>query len=141
MGTGANITYYGNGKGRWLKRVWRCQCPKKVFFYGRCQGVRGHNGVHWRYAASGDFEWADNDQDPKQNDDKGCAGSIPPGNEGYPSPTKMQKRYYMSHNNDAEVTDPAVIEKLENGEPPEPDASIDRPLTKEEVAEFELDGI
>ena len=139
MGSGANITYYGNGKGRWLKRVCRRQCPKKVFFYGRCQGVRGHKGVHWRYSASGDFEWDDNERDPKQDDDHGCAGSIPPGDESYPSPMRMQKRYYMRHYLDAEVTDKAVIAMLENGETPEPDASIDRPLSKEEAAELDLD--
>jgi len=137
MKNGANIAYYSNGKGFWLRREWKGQCPSKVFFYGRCQGVKGHKGVHWCYSHSGSFEWADNDEDRKHD---GCAGSTPPGHKTYVSPVKMQKHYYMSHYADTEVTDKAVIAMLENDKTPERNASIDKPVghpskaTKQRVA-------
>ena len=43
------VTYYTDGKGRWLKRVWAAQCPETILFLDRCQGVAGHKGDHWCY--------------------------------------------------------------------------------------------
>jgi hypothetical protein len=120
------VAYYTNGEGFWLKREWKQQCPCKVFISGRCQGVKGHRGVHWCYSASGDFDWDDNVEDPKHG---GCAGSTPPGHESYVSPVKMQKRYYMSHFTDKEVIDKDIIAMLEKGKTPERGASIDRPVS------------
>jgi hypothetical protein len=91
----------------------------------RCQGVKGHEGVHWRYAPSGDFEWHYNMDDPKHD---GCAGSTPPGHKSYVSPVKMQKHYFMSHYTDTEVTDKGIIAMLEKDKTPEQGASIDRPV-------------
>jgi hypothetical protein len=88
MKRGSNVCYYGNGKGQWLRREWKAQCSAKVFYYGRCQGVKGHKGVHWCYSLSGDFCWDDNDADPKHD---GCCGTPPPGHKEYSSPAKMQK--------------------------------------------------
>lgn len=124
MKNGFNVCYYSNGKGYWLRREWMPQCSAKVFLYGRCQGVKGHKGVHWRFAASGDFEWADNREDPIHG---GC-GSTPPDCEEYPSPLEMQKHYHLNHYADAEVTDKAIIARLENDKPPERGAAIDRPV-------------
>lgn len=135
MKRGSNVVYYGNSKGRWLRREWKRQCSAKVFFYGRCQGVKGHEGVHWRYSPSGDFQWDDNDRDPKHD---GCCGSAPAGHKSYVSPAKMRNKYYMSHFVDAEVTDPKIIAKLEAGKPPEPDATIDRPLSPDEIKKLKL---
>jgi len=121
-----NVAYYTDGKGYWLRREWKQQCPAKVFFYGRCQGVKGHPGVHWSYSASGNFEWAANGQARKNPD--AVAGSTPPGHKEYVSPAKMQKHYYLSHYKDEEVTDKTIIAMLEKDKPPERNASIDRPV-------------
>ncbi len=126
MARGDNVWYYTDGKGYWLRREWKRQCSEKVFFYGRCQGVKGHKGVHWRFGPSGDFEWSDNDNDPQEG---GGAGSTPPDHDDYVSPLKMQKHNHTSHYTDAEVTDKAIIALLEKGKPPEPDAAINRPVT------------
>ena len=125
-----DVCYYTNGKGSWLRREWKPQCPAKVFIYGRCQGVKGHRGVHWCYSPSGDFQWDDNDDDPKHD---GCAGSTPPGHKSYAPPLKMEKYYYMSHYTDAEVTDKTVIALLEKEKTPERDASINKPVTDKAI--------
>jgi hypothetical protein len=125
MINGANICYYTDGNGFWLRRAWKPQCSTRVFIYGRCQGVRGHRGAHWCYSPSGSFDWQDNDDDPKHD---GCAGSTPPGHKTYVSPLKMQKHYFVSHYSDTEVTDKATIAMLEKGKTPERGASIDRPV-------------
>lgn len=125
MRYGSRVAYYGDGRGRWIRRQWKAQCPSKVFFYGRCQGVKGHRGVHWCYSSSGNFQWSDNDEDPKHD---GCAGSTPPGHKSYVSPNRMQKDYYLSHFTDTEVKDKTVIAMLERDKTPEHGASINRPI-------------
>jgi hypothetical protein len=127
MKKGANVCYYADGHGRWMRREWKSQCSSKVFIYGRCQGVKGHKGVHWCYSPSGSFTWDDNDADPQHD---GCAGSTPPGHKDYVSPAKMQKHYFMSHYSDTDVTDSAIIAMLEKDKTPEPDASINRPVKR-----------
>jgi hypothetical protein len=127
MRKGAHVAYYTDGRGYWLRREWKAQCTARVFFYGRCQGVKGHKGVHWCYSASGSFQWSDNDADPKHD---GAAGSTPPGHKHYVSPVKMQKHYFMSHYRDAQVTNKAVMAMLERDKTPEPGASIDRPVVR-----------
>jgi hypothetical protein len=122
---GANICYYTDGKGHWLRREWKPQCSFKSILFGRCQGVRGHKGVHWCYSPCGSFRWADNVDDPKYN---GYRGSTPPGHKDYVVPTKMQKHYFVSHFTDTEVTDKDIIAMLEKDKPPERGASIDRPV-------------
>jgi hypothetical protein len=124
MARGNNICYYTNGKGYWLRREWKLQCRADVFFSGRCQGVKGHKGVHWRYSPSGDFEWSANET--KIQD--ACAGSTPPDNDEYVQPITMQEHYHVSHYGDWEVTDKAVIAMLERGKTPEGGAAIDRPV-------------
>ena len=131
----ADVCYYTNGKGYWLRREWKPQCSSKVFIYGRCQGTKGHRGVHWRYSPSGDFLWDDNADDPKHN---GCAGSTPPSHESYVSPLKREKHYFLSHYTDTQVTDKATIALLEKGKTPERDASINRPVTRAEIRQLGL---
>ena len=125
MKNGSNVVYYTDGKGSWIRREWQPQCSAKVFFYGRCQGVRGHRGVHWCYSPSGSFQWADNADDPKHD---GCAGSTPPGHKDYVSPAKMQKYYFISHYTDTKPTDQAVLAMLDKNKTPERGATIDRPF-------------
>lgn len=128
-----HVLYSTNGKGRWWRREWKPQCPEEVFMGGRCQGVAGHKDVHWSFAPDGSFRYDDNDDDPRHD---GCSGSIPPDHKDYRSPLEMQKHYHISHYTDSEVTDKGVIAMLEKGKPPEPEASITRPLTKEEADKF-----
>ena len=128
--------YYTNGKGYWLRREWKPQCPAKVFFYGRCQGVKGHKGVHWCYSPSGSFQWDREKDDPQYED--AAAGSTPPGHKKYVSPLKMQKHYYVSHYDDSEVTDKAIIAMLDKNKTPEPGASINRPVTKAELKKLKI---
>jgi hypothetical protein len=125
MKKGANVTYYSDGKGFWLRREWKRQCSSKVFLAGRCQGVKGHKDVHWCYSPSGSFDWDDNAEDPKHG---ACAGSTPPGHKDYVSPVKMQKHYFVSHYTDAHVTDKTIIAMLEKDKTPEADAAINRPV-------------
>jgi hypothetical protein len=86
MRNGAHVCYYTNGKGYWLRREWKLQCRAEVLIYGRCQGVNGHEGVHWRYSPSGDFEWEANEV----RSEDGCAGITPPDNDEYVPPIDMQ---------------------------------------------------
>lgn len=124
MRNGANIVYYAIGQG-WIRREWKPQCSSRVFLSGRCQGVKGHKGVHWCYSPSGSFHWDDNLDDPTRD---GCAGSTPPGHKTYVAPLRMQKHYYLSHYTDTTVTGDAIIAMLEKGKTPERGAAIDRPV-------------
>jgi hypothetical protein len=129
MPSGDMITYYEIRPGRWIRREWKRQCSARVFIYGRCQGVKGHTGMHWRYSPSGDFDWANNKDDPASNfQGDGVAGSTPPGDDEYVHPEKMQEHYHASHYTDTEVTDKAIIAMLEKGKPPERGAAMDRPV-------------
>lgn len=114
------ITYYNVAKRKWVKRVWAEQCGVRVLI-SKCQGVKDHDGDHWCYAPSGSLD--------KTNSDGG-ASMIPPGHADYISPIEMDKLYFIRHHSDVDVTDPVIIEKLENGETPEWDASLDRPVNK-----------
>jgi hypothetical protein len=137
MKSGDRITYYEMGPGRWLRRVWNPQCTARVFIYGRCQGVKGHKGLHWRYSPSGSYDWANNENDPASNSsDDGVAGSTPPGHEEYVHPETMQDHYYVSHHTDAVVTDKAIIAMLEKGKTPEKGAALDRPVKDKAVLKF-----
>ena len=120
-----SICYYTDGKGYWLRREWKRQCPEEVFLTGKCQGVEGHKGVHWCFSPDGSFHWEDNDADPKHD---GACGSIPPGHKKYRSPAQMAKQLFMNHYTDTNVTDPSIIARLEQDDPPEPWASINRPV-------------
>lgn len=128
-----HILYSTDGRGNWWRREWKQQCDEEVFMAGRCQGVKGHTGVHWSYRPCGSFAWDDNDEAPEHD---GCSGSTPPDHKEYKTPLEMQKHYYMSHYEDSVVSDPTVIVMLEKGETPEKGASLTRPLTKEEAEEF-----
>ena len=125
MKSGSRVCCYTNGKGRWLRREWKPQCSEKVFIYGRCQGTRGHKGVHWCYGPCGSFQWSDNEDDRKHD---GCAGSTPPGHRSYVQPAKMQKHYYLNFYTDNEVLDKKIVAMLEKDKTPERGAGINRPV-------------
>lgn len=119
-----NVHFSTNGEGRWWKTEYVRQCTEGVFLQGRCQGVEGHKGVHWRYDASGSFHYDDNESDSSE---EGCSGVIPPDHKSYRTPLEMSENYFMSHRTHDEVTDLAEIERLENNETQE-GVSITRPV-------------
>jgi len=123
-----NILYSTDGKGHWIRREWKNQCPHKVFMSGRCQGVEGHEGDHWNYGPDGSYYWEIQDRDDIDDNDS-VAGSCPPEHKTYTSPKKMAKHYYMAHYEDTEVIDPKVIARLEAGKTPEKGATITRPVS------------
>lgn len=125
----SNTLYSTDGEGYWSKREWAEQCPEEVFMSGKCQGVKGHKGVHWCYGEDGSFKWDDNDDDPTE---KGAAGSIPPDHKTYRHPIDMQPLYWLSNYTDTEITDPELIAKLENDETEE-GASITRPVDMDKL--------
>lgn len=134
-----NIHYATNGKGRWWKTEYKRQCPEGVFLSGRCQGVEGHKGVHWRYDPSGSFRYDDNDEDPSEG---GCSGTIPPEHASYRSPKEMAKHFHREHRIETEVTDPDEIARLEADQLAEGE-SVSRPvdmskLCPEQAAELKL---
>jgi len=123
-----SVLFSTDGKGNWWRREWVEQCDQDVFFYGRCQGVKGHKGVHWCYQPCGSLAWDDNENDPTE---KGAAGSIPPGHKSYTTPEKMVKKYWLEHYTDTKVTDPKEIARLE-ADKMKPGESITRPVNLEE---------
>lgn len=124
---GARVTYTTDGKGKWWKRVSAKRCTEEVFMHDQCQGVHGHDGVHWCYNASGSFCWDDNEYDPKEG---GCSGTTPPDHEKYVSPVEMVKHHYSSHGGEyVEVVDPELIAKLEKDELLGENVGVIRPVT------------
>jgi hypothetical protein len=127
-----NITYSGDGEGHWVRREWVEQCPEKIFMADRCQGVKGHKGIHWCYTPDGSLAWDDNDDDPQEN---GCSGTTPPDHENWISPRDKVEEHWLTHYSDTEITDPAIIERLENHDPPEgaENASVSMPVDWEKM--------
>ena len=119
-----NILYSTDGKGNWWKREWVEQCSEDVFIRrGQCQGVKGHEGVHWRFGSAGWFEW---------DEPEGCSGTTPPDHKSYVSPLEMEKKHWLSNYSDTEITDTEKITQLERGECEE-EASIDRPVNMDDL--------
>ena len=119
--------YFTDGKGNWWKREWGKQCQHKVFIHGQCQGVKGHQGVHWLYSKAGWFDWERNKKDLKCKDVFGACGSIPPGHKRYMTPEKMIDKHCFSHFITTKVINARKISQLEKGTC-EDGASIDRPV-------------
>jgi len=131
-----NVLYSTDGNGYWIRREWSDQCDESIFMASRCQGVKGHKGEHWCYQPNGNYAWDDNENDPKHG---GCSGSTPPDHKHYIAPIDKQDDLWLASFKDTEVTDPEIIARLENNDPPEgEDASIDRPVTDpQELAKLE----
>ena len=118
------VLYQADGDGNWWRTEFAEQCGERVFILGECQGAKGHEDQCWTYTPCGSFHY--------NSEDGGC-GSIPPGHKDYVSPVETTDRYYMSIKTTEEVTDPGIIQRLEDDDPPEgDDASITRPLAKDD---------
>lgn len=129
-----HVMYSGDGKGNYWRTEWQEQCPEKVYFTGKCQGVKGHKGVHWCYGLDGSFQWDDNDDDPKED---GACGTTPPDHKEYRSPMAMAKQHYLRFKKTIKVTDKAIIAKLEKDKTPEKGASLNKPVDwSKETPEF-----
>ena len=107
-----HVSFSTDGRGKWWKTTYPRQCPEDVFTAGRCQGVEGHKGCHWRYGPSGELHYDDNDLDPSCG---GSSGWIPPGHKEYKHPEEMQKLRYSEFRTTEEVTDPEELARLEQG--------------------------
>ena len=120
-----------------MKRVWSEQCDHNMIG-APCQGVAGHSGDHWAYRRNGSYCYSVNrndlDEPLKPHDIAG--GSTPPGHKGYIHPEEKCNEYYLAFHEDSDVTDPELIEKLENDEFIGENVSIDRPVSKEEAKEI-----
>lgn len=125
----SHVMFSTDGKGNWKKIEWKSQCSEIVFMGGQCQGFEGHLGVHWNFGLSGSFHYDDNENDPTE---EGGSGSTPPDHASYKTPLEMANHYYMSHSVCMDVTDPAEIARLENGDTTE-NESIVRPASIEEL--------
>ncbi|WP_235935362.1 class I SAM-dependent methyltransferase [Candidatus Laterigemmans baculatus] len=128
--TQPHVTYYTDGEGRWLKRVWADQCRETILFRDRCQGVAGHSGDHWCFQLDGSYHYKPHEDDPKRKE-VGC-GTIPPGHTGYRTPLEMSRYRHLEFYEDLEVTDAAELERLQRGEFAA-NESIDAPCTEEQI--------
>lgn len=128
-----DVTFYGNGKSHWVKRVRKPQCKHKIFLAGECQGTEGHDGHHWCYRPDGSYFWDMTEEQRKnnKNDDAVC-GSIPPDHKNYISPVDKTKDYHLKFYEDTVVTDPQEIARLDAGKIGQGEG-IDRPCTAEEI--------
>ncbi len=133
-----HIMYTTDGKGNWWRVEWAKQCSEEIILYGRCQGVEGHKGDHWCYSPGGDYNHSHNYAEGKLESHEIAGGSCPPGHKSYTNPEKMQKYFYMSSHQKTKVTDKKVIARLENDDPPEKHASLNRPVPEEKVVELGL---
>lgn len=120
----SHVMYYTNGQGYWVRTEFAEQCGESVYIIAECQGVKGHTGQCWAYGPSGSYQY--------NSEDGGC-GSTPPGHDRYISPIDMADHYYLANKTTEVVTDPVLIERLENDDPPEGnDAGITRPLSEDD---------
>lgn len=118
------VLYGTDGEGGWWRTEFAEQCGERVYILGECQGAKGHEGQCWAYGPSGDFLY--------NCEDGGC-GSTPPGHKSYVAPTEMAELYYLALHETTEVTDPELIERLENDDPPEGSrAGITRPVLEDD---------
>ncbi|GAB5517551.1 class I SAM-dependent methyltransferase [Rhodopirellula baltica] len=128
-----HVTFYTDGRGKWLKRVWAVQCSQSILIGDRCQGVAGHDGDHWCFKSDGSYFYKPHESDPRSKE-IGCA-SVPPGNLGYRTPLEMSRHRYVNFYEDTEVTDQAEIERLEQGDVGG-NESVDAPATEEQIEEL-----
>ena len=128
-----SVRYITDGKGHWWRTETQPQCLEKDIFDLRCQGVWGHQGVHWAYRPDGSYAYWLNESDPDSIDKDIGAGWVPPDQKSYIHPKDKREEYYINFHSTKEVVDAALIQRLENEDAPEEDASIDRPLSSEEI--------
>jgi len=132
-----DITYYGDGEGNWVMRVWAEQCPEPIMFSGKCQGVKGHEGDHWCYSEDGSYNY---DVQGELEPHEIAGGITPPGHDSWISPVEMADKQYRCFHEDTEVTDPELIARLNRGEI-EDGESLSQPISYENLTDIELDAL
>ena len=110
--------YYKNEEGEWYETMEGIQCPQKIglFLDLPCQGIVDHKEPHWAYGPSGMLE---------QKYQKGCenyrqniaSSSTPDGHDHYIRPKDMHDKHYISYYSRRHIADPALIKRLEDGDP------------------------
>lgn len=135
-----SISYFTDGNGSWTKVIGGKQCSCESLLYGECQGVSGHMGCHWNYQPDGSYAYWKNDTDPSAIGENIACGSTPPENDSYVQPSSKAKENYRKFYITEAVEDKNLIEKLEQGIPPEKNASIDRPCTVDEIEDLKQMG-
>lgn len=128
-----HVTFYTDGEGRWLKRVWAVQCSETILFRDRCQGVTGHLGDHWCFQPDGSYHYKPHETDPKRIE-VGC-GTNPPGSSDYRTPLEMSRYRHVANYKDSEVTEPSEIARLQRGEFAQHE-SANLPCTEEQLEEL-----
>lgn len=137
-----SVFYATDGRGRWWRTETQAQCSDKDILCDLpCQGVFGHKGPHWAYKPNGSYAYWLNESDPDSIEADVGAGWTPPDHKSYIHPKDKSVECYTNFRSTEEVCDRGIIEKLENNDPPEEDAGIDRPLSAEEVERLKEDGI
>lgn len=132
-----HVTFYTDGKGHWLKRVWAVQCPETILFRDQCQGVAGHVGDHWCFRPDGAYHYKPHEADPIRKEV--TCGTIPPGFSGYRTPLEMSRYQYAAHYEDSEVTEPSEIARLQRGDFAS-NESVNQPCTEEQIEELRYLG-
>jgi tRNA (cmo5U34)-methyltransferase len=128
-----HVTFYTDGEGHWLKRVWAAQCPETILFREQCQGVAGHSGDHWCFRPDGSYHYKPHETDSKRKEV--ACGMIPPGSRGYRTPLEMSRYRYSAHYEDSDVSEPSEIARLERGDFA-PNESANLPCTEEQIEEL-----
>jgi hypothetical protein len=136
-----SVSYIADGAGKWWKTVGEPQCVEDGIIAGRCQGVNGHKGCHWAYEPDGSYAYWINESDPDSIEEGVGAAIVPPDSDSYIHPIEKQKEKYTNFRATTEVVDKDVIQRLEKDDPPEEQASIDKPLSSEEYEELVEKGI
>ena len=137
----SSIIYRTDGKGNWWRTETQPQCSAEDLFGPQCQGVLGHLGVHWAYKPNGSYAYWLNESDPGSIEKDIGGGWIPPDNESYIHPKDKKEEYYMHFHSTEKIEDAALIRMLESENAPEKNATIDRPLSHEEVKRLKSNGI
>lgn len=129
----ARVMYSGDGRGRWVKREWAPQCPHNVSCGDRCQGVKGHAGVHWCFNPSGWFVWDVNRAESgKLKPHDIASGQTPPNHKTYRTPAEMLQHCHGGHYSETKVTDAELAARLDSGWTPT-DASVTQPVLIDRV--------
>ncbi len=134
------VGYTTDGEGRWWRTERQPQCSVEDIFGLNCQGVWGHRGVHWAYKPEGSYAYWKNESDPTSIGENVGAGWTPPDHESYVNPKDKRTEYFGQFHSTIEITDPKLIQRLENDDTPEEDAFVDKPLSPEEIKRLEDEG-
>lgn len=136
-----SVFYDTDGQGRWWRTETEPQCQNRDLGGLPCQGVFRHEGPHWAYKPDGSYAYWLNQDDPHSIEEDIGAAWIPPDHETYIHPKDKLNESYRNFRSHEEVVDPKIKQRLENNDAPEQEASIDRPLSEEEVQRLKDEGV